>query len=400
MLVQFSFKNFGPFKDEAVLDMHAVKSYKEHPYNLIQLPNGEELLRVAALYGANASGKSNFVEAYRCFKHIIRHSFQLNNKEKKKTVLDEYHNPFLLDDDMSTANTEFEGIYSYGGYEYRYGYAYNDERIEYEWLYKKSYSTNRESKVFERNPERIDLGRSVLKTCEKYLNDIDSDVLALSFFSSLKLRNHIFQDVVYCVTDFLPLSLVDSNTEFMIEHYFREEFDDQEKIRLMKFLKGIDVGIQDIMVEKQNNKVSVYCGHRVKNHEIRYFPIEIESDGTLRAMALFSFVSLAIRLDKGLIIDEFNSRLHPLLQKYIIDLFYDEKTQGQLIYTTHDTAFLDRQYVRRDQVWFTSKNDDGESTLYSLAEFKIRNDKSFEKDYLGGTYGGIPTLKDASFLEE
>ena len=97
-------------------------------------------------------------------------------------------------------------------------------------------------------------------------------------------------------------------------------------------------------------------------------------------------------------IDEFHSQLHPLLQKYILDLFYEQSDGGQIIYTTHDTTLLDKKYMRRDQIWFTNKNEDGESSLYSLADFNVRNFDSFEKDYLSGIYGGIPNLKDYSFV--
>ena len=169
---------------------------------------------------------------------------------------------------------------------------------------------------------------------------------------------------------------------------------------MLSFLSAIDVGIKDIAVEKNKNSNTVYTYHMGKDKELYRFPLDIESDGTKRAIAIYSFVRVAVLYGKGLIIDEFNNQLHPLLQKYIIDLFYEESKCGQLIYTTHDTSLMDKQFMRRDQIWFTSKNDFGETSLYSLAEFKIRNDKSFEKDYLGGIYGGIPILKDFSFKGE
>ena len=92
-----------------------------------------------------------------------------------------------------------------------------------------------------------------------------------------------------------------------------------------------------------------------------------------------------------------NSIANFILQKYIIDLFYERCGSGQLIYTTHDTTLLDEKYVRRDQIWFVDKNEAGESSLYSLSEFGFRNECSFETDYLSGRYGGIPNLKDFSF---
>lgn len=401
MLVMFRFKNFGPFKEETTFDMRAIKSYKEHPYNLITECDDCNLLKVVAIYGANASGKSNFVDAYRSFLNIVRNSFQMSDKEDDTSVLEKYYYPFFFDDDTVDGDTEFEAVFHFNGSEYRYGFIYNSERINYEWLYKKSLTTNRQSKIIERYPDKIELGNSVNRVCEKYLEDIDADVLALSFFSSLKLRTHVFKDAVYCITDILPLSLsCDHHSKFMLDRYFEKDFDDEEKPKLLRFLNAIDVGIKDITVDRNKNNTYVYTFHADKNGELCPIPIEIESDGTRRAIAVYSYIRIAVLYGKGLIIDEFNNQLHPLLQKYLIDLFYEDSTEGQLIYTTHDTSLMDRQFMRRDQIWFVSKDDNGESSLYSLAEFKIRNDKSsFKKDYLGGVYGGIPILKEFSFKE-
>lgn len=400
MLVMFKFKNYGPFKDETILDMRAIKSYKEHPYNLATASAGDSLLKVVAIYGGNASGKSNFVDAYHSFLNIVLHSFQNKKKDDSDSVLSENYYPFYFDDDSSEASTEFEAVYHFDGYEYKYGFIFNENAIEYEWLYRKSLATNRTSRILERSPNKIDLGSTVKKACKKYVANIDSDVLALSFFSSLKLRIHAFKDTAYCVSDLLPVSLsCDRQADYILDRYFEKDFDDDEKPKLLAFLEAIDVGIKDITVEKNKNKTAVYTCHIGKNNEKYRFPLEIESDGTRRAIAVYSLVRFAVLYGKGLIIDEFNNQLHPLLQKYIIDLFYEESSHGQLIYTTHDTSLLDKQFMRRDQIWFTGKNDVGESSLYSLAEFKIRNDKSFEKDYLSGIYGGIPILKDFSFKE-
>lgn len=401
MLVMFRFKNYGPFKEETVFDMRAIKSYKEHPYNLINENDNEALLKVVAIYGANASGKSNFIDAYRTYLDLVRCSFQRNDKEDSDPVLESHYYPFLLDLNSFDQDTEFEAVYHLDEYEYRYGFIYNTTCIEYEWLYRTSLTTKRQSKIFERSRNKIKLGSSVKKTCEKYLNDIDSDVLALSFFSSLKLRTRVFKEALYSITDILPFTFsCDGQADYMLDRYFEKDYNDEEKPRLLAFLKAIDVGIKDIKVEKNKSNIAVYTYHAGSDNELHQFPLEIESDGTKRAIAVYSLVRIAVLYGKGLMIDEFNNQLHPLLQKYIVDLFYEESTCGQLIYTTHDTSLLDKQFMRRDQVWFTSKNEIGESSLYSLSDFKIRNDKAFGKDYLGGVYGGIPILKDFSFKEE
>lgn len=401
MLVMFRFKNYGPFKDEVVFDMRAIKSYKEHPYNLIIQDKSDDLLKIASIYGANASGKTSFMHAYRYFRDITCNSFQKNNKDKTESFLKQKFSPFLFDESSYDENTEFEAIYRVNDYEYKYGFIYNANEIVYEWLYRTSINSNRQSIIFERDADKIALGSSVKKTCEKYVSNIDSDVLALSFFSSLKLRTHSFTDVIDCIVSILPISFsCDGQSNFMLDLYFQQSFNEQEKPKLLSFLNAIDVGIKDVEVEKNKKDVVVYTYHTDKENNRYKVPLDIESDGTKRAIATYSLFRSAVIFDKGLILDEFNNQLHPLLQKYLINLFNEGSTKAQLIYTTHDTTLLDRQFMRRDQIWFVNKNEFGESSVYSLAEYKIRNDKSFGKDYLGGIYGGIPILKDFSFKEE
>lgn len=401
MLVMFRFKNYGPFKDEAVFDMRAVKAYKEHPYNLIDRDGETPLLKVASIYGANASGKSSFIDAYNNFLYIVCESFHGKSKERSASAISEAYHPFAFDDESDQKDTEFEAVYQKDGFEYRYGFAYNPRRIESEWLYRASLASKRTSRILEREPDKIVLGASVKQGCEKYISDIDSDVLALSFFSSLKLRTHVFRDAHACVISFLPVSFSNNESlDFMLNRYFKKDFNETERPKLLSFLSAIDVGIKDILVEKNKNELLVYAYHDGRDGKRYRLPLELESTGTQQAIAVYSFVRIAVLYGGGLLIDEFNSRLHPLLQKYIIDLFYEESARAQLIYTTHDTFLLDKRFTRRDQIWFTSKNEAGESSLYSLAEFRLRNDKSFGTDYLSGVFGGIPNLKDFSFEEE
>lgn len=398
MLVMFRFKNFGPFKEEAVLDMRAVKAYKEHPDNLITEYPDMPLLKVAAIYGANASGKSQFVEAYTTFRELTHNSFFSNNKDEYNCYLCDAFSPFALDDNSVTGETEFEGVYRIGDNEYCYGFSYDDSHIVSEWLYRTSLITNRKSVILERTYAEIVLGASVKRSCEKYLNDIDDDVLALSFFSSLKLRNTVFSEMLRAISLFLPMSLSrDIGAEVLLDMYFRDDFNDDEKNNLLCFLNAIDIGIKDISVERNGKKLEVFTYHQGKTGKVCEFPMSIESDGTRRAISLYFAVKVATRMNAGLIMDEFHSQLHPLLQKYLLDMFYESSAGGQLIYTTHDTTMLDKRFTRRDQIWFTEKNENGESTLYSLADFKVRDFDSFEKDYLSGNYGAIPNLKDFSF---
>jgi len=401
MLIQFKFSNFGPFAEEAILDMRAVKSYKEHPDNCIEIDKKYNLLKVALIYGANASGKTNFVYAYECFSSFVRQSMNSNNEETNKTIISDHYEPFLFSEDSKKADTEFEASYYIDGVELIYGYTYNSNRVTHEWLYKIVSSTGRKSTIFERDSQSIRLGSSVQRSCEKYVEQIDDSVLVLTFFNRLKLRTDIFDQTYDCVMSYLAFETTYGHYKsFLYNTYFSYDFDDKEKKSLLSFLSSINTGIIDITVKKTKDNIEVFTHHIGVGGKKYKTSFEIESHGTMKAIMLYSLVKVAIREGKGLIIDELNAQLHPLLLKYIVDMFYSSNSQGHLIYTTHDTVFLEKKYLRRDQVWFIEKDKNGKASLYSLSDFKIRPDSSFSKSYLGGAYGGIPILKDFDFDTE
>lgn len=402
MLVWFRCKNIASFKDDTILDMRAVKSYKEHPYNLISQHNKEDLLKVVAIYGANASGKTNFVEAFGRFKNIIMNSFQQKNKnEEQKSVLAENYFPFYLKKDNNDNNTEFEIITRDETDEYQYGFVYNREQIEEEWLYKRNLETSRTTRILVRSKQKIELGASQRRSFDKYKFAIANEVLALSFFSSLSLKNNVFTKTLTSIAEFAIIESSEGREKALLNYYFQYVYKESEKNNLLHFLNAIDTGIVDVKVDlnDKNNNYDVYFYHLDDKGDRRSFHIDIESAGTIKAISLYSIMRLAAILNKPIVIDEFHNKLHPLLQKYLIDLFYESTKTGQLIYTTHDTTMLDKKYMRRDQIWFVEKDEKGQSKMFSLADFKVRNDSSFEKDYLAGIYGGIPILKEYSFTE-
>lgn len=395
MLIQFSAKNFMSFKERATLDMTVINSYKEHPSHVIDIGKKEKYLKTTAIYGANASGKSNFLEAFQSFKNIIRTSFNTVDPRMKKYILDEEYAPFLFEDKRD--NTEFEIIYIQGEFEYQYGFEYNDKQIVNEWLYRKKIETNRRVRVFERvNTRDILFGSSVKKDVELYAEQVPDDALILSFFGRLKLKTNIFQSVYQTI--FFSFFVIDTDS-------FEEVFDVQLKSaidssvgkrKLLQFLDAIESGIDDIFYKENNEEVDFYTIHRGREGEEYHLDLMRESSGTLKSITIFLIAHQVIEMEGLLIVDELNTKLHPLLLKFIVDIFYEENSTAQLIYTTHDTTLLDKKFFRRDQIWFVQKNDYGESELVALSEFKVRSDASFEKDYLAGVYGGIPLLKDFS----
>ena len=200
MLVQFKMKNVLSFKEETIFDMTAISAYKEHVSNLIDIDKKEKYLRVAAIYGANASGKSNLVCAMRFFQRIIVES--LNNVDDgAESILEKYSMPFSFEDKME--NSEFEIVEIIDNEEYQYGFEYNSESIVMEWLYRKNVDTNRKVTIFERTTQEVNLGASVRKECEVYKDQIPSETLVLSFFNKLKLKTDVFKKVYTSIVNIL-----------------------------------------------------------------------------------------------------------------------------------------------------------------------------------------------------
>lgn len=395
MLVQFMLKNVLSFKEETILDMTAINAYKEHQCNLIDCETKEKYLRVAAIYGANASGKSNIYMAMTYFQRIIAES--LNNVEDgEATAIRTYYQPFSFDSEKE--NSEFQIVLILGNFEYKYGFEYNSNCIVTEWLYRKNLQTKRNSTVFERTTGKVEFGPCVRKECEVYKEQIPVETLVLTFFNKLKLKSDTFKTVYSGVMDTLVVP-----TDFCEDTRFLEallpQLIDEEKSALVDFLSAIDTGIKDIDYDDSEKEVKFTAYHKGKDDKLYPLNLFFESEGTIKSIMLFIYARTAILYDKSIFVDELNIKLHPLLLKFIIDLFYENESQAQLIYTTHDTTLLDKKFFRRDQIWFVQKDEFGYSELSALSDFKVRSDASFERDYLAGVYGGIPWLKEFSMKE-
>lgn len=396
MIVQFSMKNVLSFKDEVVLDMRSIPAYKEHSCNLMELPSEDKLLRVAAIYGANASGKSNLYHGIRMFQDIVMSSMNtVGNTEDK--VLEQCYRPFAFEDKQG--NSEYQIVLSDDEAEYRYGFEFNSRQIVSEWLYRRDYAVNRVSTILERDHQSITIGASIRRECDKYKEQIPEDSLALTFFSRLALKTPVFMNVFGMI-----LKMMISESGFyehkdVIEKYLPKAIDEKKK-ELLNFLTSIYTGINDISYKTVDKRKEFFTYHIGKDG--KKYPINLynESSGTLKSIIVYIIASFVIDSNGLMFVDELNTKLHPLLLKFIVDLFYNEKSKAQLIYTTHDTTLMDKKFFRRDQILFVQKDDYGYSTLSTLSDFKVRSDASFEKDYLAGVYGGIPMLKEFSMKAE
>lgn len=175
--------------------------------------------------------------------------------------------------------------------------------------------------------------------------------------------------------------------------------DDKMKTDLLAFCKSVDIRVKDYEVESRDEETRIFFIHTGPDGQDHRLPIDLESEGTRKAIVLFLMARVILHYSLVLFLDELNMQLHPLLTRYIVNLFHTQEGRGQLIYTTHDTTLLDNSFFRRDEVWFVDRSETCESTLYSLSEFATRKDASYESEYLGGAYGGIPILQSALSCE-
>lgn len=407
MLIQFNFRNFKSFKEENTLDMSAT-SIKEHKEHLIETEKNEKFLKIAAIYGANASGKSNVIEAFKYMRYIIFNSFSRANDDKNIIT-----KKFKFSEKEKNGSSLFEVYFRINKTEYQYGFELDENKIIEEWLYETKNESKKERLIFSKYDSKIELCEELTKY-EPLLINVNEKTLFLSFLPNLKIE--IINDVYNWFKETQVLNYGDSMEEVIrgkslpIDHIK----DIKKYERLKKFLTNIDIGIENIEVEeiKRENKnemmykvFSVHTNIDTKEKEI--LPLQEESNGTLKMLAIYK--NLVEVLDNGrtLFIDELDAKFHPLLIKYIIKLFTSEETNtnnAQLIFTSHDVINLSKEIFRRDEIWFVDKNKkDSSSTLYSLAEFKlenggkVRNDASYGKDYLYGIYDAVPMLKEYSF---
>ncbi len=405
MLTSFSFKNYGPYREETRLDLRAAPAYKEHEYNLAESSMGEKLLKVVAIYGANASGKSQLIRAYQAFSRIVTESFSQVDEQaasvsgdylagRNESALARHHNPFKFAPD-NEGETEFEATFDEDECEIRYGFSTDGRSVLSEWLYLVKASTRRLSVLFEREGQDIEFGSSIRSECDRYAESISEETLVLSFMSGIALRTPYFRLAKRCVSRTLAFTSISSGlVDDFLEDVALEYANEDKHARLLEFLRAIDVCIEDISVERNGDNVLVFTHHRGADGSDYRVPIAIESEGTKKAIVLFYIMSTVVAADATLLIDELSAALHPLLVRALITQFHREGVKGQIVFTTHDTSMLDRRYLRRDQVWFVDKNGSGSSELYSLADFKLRNDTNYTKGYLSGMFGAIPNLRD------
>ncbi|KJS87013.1 MAG: transporter [Peptococcaceae bacterium BICA1-8] len=406
MLLQFNFSNFKSYKNPVSLDMTAT-SIKEHAYNLITTANGEQYVKVAAIYGANASGKTAIIDAFEFMQEFVLYSFKREREGKGIPV-----KRFAFDKSSKIGKSEFEVFFTHKEKEYQYGFTLDNKKVYEEWLYRRDFrGKNKFNTLFERNNDKIECSNS-MANAKMLTNLVEESSLFLSFISNAKIKEA--KDVYGWFFNTEVLDFGNALMEGFISRFlpFEELKEEIYLKRFEDFLRAVDVGIEGIRIEEikdiadedEERSYKIYTKHKtLDGNGYMEIPLSEESSGTQKMFCLYHFLVDALTNGNTLFIDELDAKLHPLLLRYLINMFHDpeiNKNNAQLIYSTHDNYTLTKETFRRDQIWFSEKAENGVSSLYSLAEYKldnkkkVRNDATFNKDYLLGRYGAVPLLKE------
>ncbi len=417
MLIQFNFKNYKSFMEEASLDLSAAKM-TEFSDRVVSV-GSEKILPVAAIYGANASGKSNLYSAFECMTDFVVDSFRLGDEEEQFEIM--RPTPFMFSDATENSETSFEVYFTIPedqtGRVYNYGFCVDKDGVTEEWLNSKAKTARKYSSVFYRDAESLDLSglpKSSQKNIEVALN---KQVLVVSLGAKLRVNKCKMIRDWFLKNEFADFG--DPVTSFFMHTRLPKGFVDDPEVRekVVKYFSSFDETIKDFRVQKipgegdrKEERYKIYAIHKkIDSDEYAEIPFEEESAGTLKMFALYPELQAVLRNGGVFCIDELNARLHPLLVRNFVLTFLNpeiNKNHAQLIFTTHDTWHLSNKLLRRDEIWFTEKDDKGISSLFSLADFvdedglRIRKDENYEKNYLLGKYGAIPSLKSIDFFKE
>ncbi len=415
MLIQFNFSNFKSFRDEVSLDLTATK-ITEHMGNVVEIAN-DKLLKVAAIYGANASGKTNVYEAFEFMTYYVMESFNFGGESDDKHAGGSRFRkvtPFLLDSSNRSKESTFEVFFvdkeDAKQKIYQYGFALLGQEVVEEWLYYKTKSSKNYKTIFYRKGQELDFEGGIKSKKEIVKTALEKEVLVVSLGAKLKINT------LKRVRDwFLSNEVVNFGNP--VEDLFRSSslpmgFVGNENVQknVVEYFSSFDEAILGFEVEeiKKNDKneeryYRIGALHKmIDSEEKARIPLEHESGGTIKMFSLYPPIQRAMRYGSVLFVDELNAKLHPLLVRNIILTFLNPEintNNAQLIFTTHDIWQLSNDLLRRDEIWFVEKDKNGVSTLYSLADFKdeeglkIRKDENFVKNYMTGKYGAIPSLK-------
>ncbi|PZO36409.1 MAG: abortive infection protein [Pseudanabaena frigida] len=423
MLIEFRVGNYRSFKEIATFSMVAAnivskdKSLDEN--NVFTVDDDLTLLKTAAIYGANASGKSNLAKALGFMRWFI-----INSSKDTQTSEQIEVERFKLSDSTDSEPSFFEIVFFMNQKKYRYGFEANRNEVVSEWLF--YVPKLRETKLFERKAGSFTIAK-IYKA-----DGIQQKTRSNALFLSVSAQFNV--GIAESILTFFGknINLISGLDDEGYHGYTIKCLqDNKNRDSILNFLKNLSLGFDDIQLEEHDINVeslpreipdeikrfilknsdggkatSVQTLHKKFNEEgvfisSELFDINDESEGTQKIFSLAGPFLDTLKNGKVLIIDEFDARLHPKLSLAIVEMFNSRDVNpnnAQLVFMTHDTNLLSNKLFRRDQVWFTEKNRYGSTSVYSLVEYKVRNDASFESDYIKGKYGAIPYIRSLNNL--
>ncbi len=392
MLVDFSVANFGPFRERATISMvpSALSDKEGAVIDSCGFKGG--LLKVAVVFGPNASGKSFFFDAVRCLKEVVS-TIRPEDSEMPG------YSPFRLSSECLSAPVEMEIRLVADGTLYDYSVAFVRDRIVSESL---SHSPNgRVARVFSRGAAGDHMSPQIaerLTGASSYL------YLAASYNDSV--CNKVLKEISGIEVIRQP------SDRSLSASYYAAAGDPDIRAMMESALDAADLGIRGFVGEERMLPAHSQTGVPRKSMDLQFihsfdeadvdegmlsFPFDIESSGTLELFAVMGPIAAALKDGGTVLIDEFGSDLHPMLTRWVVDLFNNEENDNgaQLLVNTHDMGLMDVDgFMRRDEIWFTRKDRRrGSCSLFSLSDFKgVRKGSDVRKDYLWGRYDGVPVV--------
>lgn len=413
MLIEFTVKNYRSFHKECTFSLEAQNIVEEPKTNVVPL-DGYKIVRTAAVYGPNSSGKSNLISALENMKNCVINSVRLNDNETLP------YDPFLLSDVSDKQEpTHYEILFLIDGIRYRYGFDYTLDSIVEEWLFVKI-GTKKEKPLFIRTKEGI--GVSEKDFPEGIGNEPKTNDNRLFLSLCAQLGGEISKKVInWFSTGYMVISgLQSGNYRTLSRQMFHKKKSGYKEA--LSFFKTLQLGFEElrskeknlgIVIMTNNNSTSplkeielttTHNRYNVKGEvigEVLFNFENQESAGTQKLVELSGPIFETLIKGSVLVVDELDAKMHPLISEYIIKLFNSPETNplnAQLIFSTHDTHLLSARLLRRDQIWFTEKDPMEETDLYSMMDIvlpdgsKPRNDTNYEKNYINGRYGAIPFI--------
>lgn len=406
MILNLEFKNYRSFKGSCSFTTEPTSS-KAKANNLCEIETkaggSKKALKISLIFGANASGKTNLIKFLYGFRRWV---LNMDNRVGEDIVL---YQPFRFDSETANAPIEFSLEFIAQKIRYKYEVSFTKTQIESESLI--SYPNGKQTQLYERvllpddkESDTIKLGASlaaykpfnVFKNqllLSKFLKDTPCEPItnAAKYLADMVISNGFHEDTI-----------LGEDKEMLRWLYSHPG----NKKMLVEFLAFADTGVADFQLEKRSGNVEVTSLHGLyKDGEgigKTDLPFREESFGTRALFIIGCHILQALQSGSPFFIDEMDSGLHSYVTQLIVDIFRNErinKKNAQLIFTTHDVNLLDQNTIRKDQVWFTEKDEYGISEIFTLSDFDdVREDTLFAKWYLNNKFGGVPSLQSLEKL--